>query len=44
MDAARYPDERPAPDAFTNQRVLTEARDFFEWAKVLDNRGAPHRV
>lgn len=27
---AEHPDERPTADAFTNQEVLTEARDFLE--------------
>lgn len=43
---AKFPDKKPqVADAFTNQEVLTEARDFFlDWFTKLDNRGTPHRV
>ena len=42
---AEFPDTKPqVADAFTNQEVLTEARDFLDWVTKHDNRGTPHRV
>jgi hypothetical protein len=40
-----FPDNKPqVADAFTNQEVLTEARDFLDWVTKLNNRGTPHRI
>ncbi|MTE16666.1 hypothetical protein [Nocardia aurantiaca] len=43
---AEFPDAKPAdvPNAFTNEQVLIQARDYLSWVKMLNNRGAAHRV